>query len=371
VWASCLAQGPAQSGEPAAAPGALERTGPVSPEKRAELQRLLDQHAPALQSQAIVLKTVAKLVGPTVVHIEAESPQASAEYNRGRRIEEAGSGVIIQSGGKFYVLTNRHVIRSAAPESIRIKLHDGRELHPSRVLEDREMDVAVLPLAAPNLVAASLGDSDRLEIGDFVLAVGSPFGLSHSVTFGIISAKGRRDLHLDRAGLRFQDFLQTDAAINPGSSGGPLCNLRAEVVGINTAIATDSGHNEGIGFSIPINMFMGVARQLIETGKVVRAFLGVTLDHKFGPATAVEIGLPGPMGARVTAITPGSPAEAVRLQPGDVVLEIDGIRIEDDAHLINLVSLIPVGKKVPLVIFRGGKALSIPVELADRSKFGS
>ena len=139
-----------------------------------------------------------------------------------------------------------------------------------------------MAVEAADLIPASLGDSDRMEIGDFVLAVGSPFGLSHSVTFGIISARGRHDLELGDATIRFQDFLQTDAAINPGNSGGPLCNLRGQVIGINTAIASNSGGNEGIGFSIPVNLFMGVARQLIDNGKVTRAFLGVTLDAKFG-----------------------------------------------------------------------------------------
>ncbi len=204
-----------------------------------------------------------------------------------------------------------------------------------------------------------------------MLAVGSPFGLSHSVTFGIISAKGRRDLHLGDAELRFQDFLQTDAAINPGNSGGPLCNLRGEIIGINTAIASNSGGNEGIGFSIPINMFMAVARQLIETGKVARAFLGVSLDAKFGPAMAAEIGLPGPMGAGVTAVTPGSPAEAARLQPGDVILEIDGTRVEDDTA--------PDQPGQPDRGRQDGAAgrssatarrLTVTVEVADRSKFG-
>jgi len=360
---------PAQPAGPQPAPAALERLGPVSPEKRAELQRILDQHAAALESQALVLKTVAKLIGPTVVHIEADTPPRSLQL-RMHRMEEAGSGVIIRWKDKYYVLTNRHVVQGAAADAIRIHLADGRQLHPLRVLDDAETDVAALPVDAPNLAAAPLGNSDRLEIGDFVLAMGSPFGLSHSVTFGIISAKGRRDLHLEDAGLRFQEFLQTDAAINPGNSGGPLCNLRGEVVGINTAIATASGRNEGIGFSIPINMFMAVARQLIETGRVVRAFLGVTLDPRFGPALAADVGLPGPMGARVTAVTPGSPAEAARLQTGDVVLEIDGTKVEDDLHLINIVSLLGVGKTVPLVIFRDGKTISTAVQLADRSKFG-
>ena len=163
----------------------------------------------------------------------------------------------------------------------------------------------MLAVSAPDLTAAPVGDSDRMQIGDFVLAVGSPFGLSHSVTFGIISAKGRRKLALGDANtIRFQDFLQTDAAINPGNSGGPLVNLHGEVIGINTAIASDTGVNEGVGFSIPANMFMAVARQLIATGTVTRAFLGVNLDWKFGPAMAAELGLPRPVAPTSAASFP-------------------------------------------------------------------
>jgi len=176
-----------------------------------------------------------------------------------RRTQSAGSGVIIERKDHYYVLTNWHVIRGAAPAAIKINLADGRCLHPTDVLKDAQTDVAVLPVSAPDLVAASVGDSDRMQIGDFVLAVGSPFGLSHSVTFGIISAKGRRDLRLGNSAVHFQDFLQTDAAINPGNSGGPLVNLHGEVIGINTAIASNSGGNEGIGFSIPINQARRVA----------------------------------------------------------------------------------------------------------------
>ena len=207
--------------------------------------------------------------------------------------------MIIQRKGRFYVLTNRHVFRDAPADGIRIYLADGRQLHPQRVLEDEETDVGVLPIEAADLIASPVGDSERMEIGDFVLAVGSPFGLSHSVTFGIISARGRHDLQLGDDSVRFQDFLQTDAAINPGNSGGPLCNLRGEIIGINTAIASNSGGNEGIGFSIPINLFMAVARQLIDTGKVTRAFLGVSLDAKFGPAMAAELGMARATGTRV------------------------------------------------------------------------
>ena len=360
-----------------ALPAAVKRTGAISAEKRAELYRSLRRHAKVLQAQSEVVKTVAKLIGPTVVHIEADvTPHASLQYGRGHHVEEAGSGVIIQVKGKHYVLTNRHVItdqragRIVAPAKIRINLADARRIHPVKVWGDADTDVAVMAVSAPNLIAAPVGDSSALEIGDFVLAVGSPFGLSHSVTFGIVSAKGRRDLQLGAASVRFQDFIQTDAAINPGNSGGPLVNLRGEVIGINTAIASNSGGNEGIGFAIPINMIMIVSRQLIEQGKVTRAFLGVELDSKFGPAMATEVGLSSPMGARITALTKGAPAEGANLEVGDVILVFNGVQIEDVAHLVNLVSLTKVGTVVSLVVFRDRKPITVKVRVGDRGKFG-
>jgi serine protease Do len=202
-----------------------------------------------------------------------------------------------------------------------------------------------------------------------VLAVGSPFGLSHSVTYGIISAKGRRDLELGDDGVRFQDFMQTDAAINPGNSGGPLMNLRGEVVGINTAIASSSGGNEGIGFTIPINMAMHIAKQLVERGTVTRAFLGVHLDSKFNAEAAARIGLSRVQGARITGITPNSPASSSNLEVGDVVLQFDGVRIDDDNHLVNLVSLTPVDKDVPVIVFRAGKPKAVTVRVGDRTTY--
>ena len=223
-----------------------------------------------------------------------------------------------------------------------------------------------MAIAADNLVPARLGDSTKLDIGDFVLAVGSPFGLTHSVTYGIISAKGRRDLQLGDDGVQYQDFLQTDAAINPGNSGGPLLNLRGEVIGINTAIASTSGGNEGIGFTIPINMVMVIADQLIERGSVVRAYLGVRLDATFGPEAAAKMGLPRPEGARVTGITQNSPAES-QLRVGDVILAFDGTPIEDDNHLINLVSLTPVNKEVEVHLLRSGKAHNLKVRVGNRT----
>jgi serine protease Do len=352
-----------------AQPAAFRRSEATDPEQRAELYRTLQDQARILEAQAAVVKTVAKLVGPTVVHVEAEVPASSTASNSTRRLQEEGSGVIVKLGGKFFVVTNRHVVRGTRPERIKLTLHDGRQIHPNRVWSDPETDVGVLAVEAQDLVPAEVGDSDRMEIGDFVLAVGSPFGLSHSVTFGIVSAKGRRDLKLPHGAVRFQDFIQTDAAINPGNSGGPLINLRGEVIGINTAIASNSGGNEGIGFAIPANMIMFVTRQLIETGTVRRAFLGVNLDADFDPAKAATLGLPFPLGARVTSITQHAPADEAKVRVNDVILEFNRVRVEDDGHLINLVGMTEIGKTVPMVVLRSGKAVSLEIKVGDRGKF--
>lgn len=320
-----------------------------------------------LEQRGSILKRVVKLATPAVVHIEAKREVDSARPTRSDS-EEAGSGVIIERRGKQYVLTNRHVIRYSKLAGINIKLSDGRFVRPKQVWTDPATDVAIMAIATEGLLAARVGDSSKLEIGDFVLAVGSPFGLSHSVTYGIVSAKGRRDLRLGDDGVQYQDFLQTDAAINPGNSGGPLLNLRGEVVGLNTAIASASGANEGIGFAIPINMVMVVADQLIEHGLVVRSYLGVKLDASFGPADAAQLGLSHPEGARVTGVTRNSPAEQARVLVGDLILEFDGTRIEDDMHLINLVSLTPVHKEVDVRLLREGRPLTLRVRVANRAQ---
>jgi serine protease Do len=321
---------------------------------------LLAREVGSLERHSTALKMVVKLVQPTVVHIEAEKIEpTSLRYGRKEQVEEAGSGCIVKINGQDYVLTNRHVIKAADVANITIRLADGRQLNPTRVWSDVDTDVAVMAVKAPGLIAARLGNSHNIEIGDFVLAIGSPFGLSHSITFGIVSATGRWDLKLGE-GVRYQDFIQTDAAINPGNSGGPLINLRGEVVGMNTAIASSSGGNEGIGFSIPINLVMSIAKQLVERNSVARAFLGVQLDGKFDP-TAISVGLKRPRGARVKDITPNSPAEAAKLLAGDVILEYDGVHVDNDSHLINLVNLTDVGREVPLVVFRNGRTAKITV----------
>lgn len=347
-----------------AVPVAAERPGTLSAAERTDLYRQLRGQAEYFEKQSAVVKTAAKLMGPTLVHVEADVTRRPAlSVGPGRQVEENGSGVIIQYANKHYVLTSRHVIAGAELTAIKINLADGRRIFPTKVLEDKDTDVAVLAVSTDDLTAAPLADSDRVEIGDFVIALGNPFGLTHSVTFGIISAKGRRNLELGEAGIRFQDFLQTDAAINPGNSGGPLVNLRGEVIGINTCIASSSGGNEGIGFAIPINMFMGVARQLIDNGKVSRSFLGVRLDRDFGPAMAVEAGLPRLFGARVLEVFEKSAAAEANLQAGDVILKLDDVHIENDAHLVNLVSLTPAGKRVALSVLRNRQVISVAATL--------
>lgn len=308
----------------------------------------------ALDREFGLIKRVVKLVTPAVVHIEAS---LLPRYRGMMDVEEAGSGVIVEFGGKHYVLTNRHVIRHSSKELIGIHLTDGRILRPDRIWEDKETDVAVLSVTAPDLVAVRFGDSDALEIGDFVLAVGSPFGLSQSVTRGIVSAKGRHNLDLGNGDLRWQNFIQTDAAINPGNSGGPLVNLRGEIVGLNTAIASASGGNEGIGFSIPVNIVERTARQLIESNRVARGYLGVSLDGHFDDKQARAMGLERLTGTRVTGIEPKSPAERAALQVNDVILQYNGVRVERDTHLIGLVKLTEIGDRVPIVVYRDGHPL--------------
>ncbi len=340
----------------------------LTPEQRERAYDDLALRAAEFEARNI-LKQVVKLAKPTVVHIEAEKQEEGRAtfYGRSRMIEEAGSGVIIQYGQGFYVLTNRHVVKDAKLANITVHLFDGRQLTPQLLRFDEETDIAVLGISDSNLVAARIGNSGQTEIGDFVVAMGSPFGLSQSVTMGIVSAKGRWNLELGD-GVKYQDFLQTDAAINPGNSGGPLINLRGEVVGINTAIASNSGGNEGVGFSIPVNVVVNVARQLIEGGSVVRAFLGVNLDQDFGPEAAMQMGLGSALGARVKSVLAGSPAEGADLRPGDVIVRYDGVRVEDDEHLINIVKLTEIGRKVPVMLIRDRERVVVSVEVTDKPK---
>ena len=326
----------------------------------------LAEDVASLDRELGIYKRVAKLVSPSVVHVEATPlPQ----YRFRRDIEEAGSAVLVRYRGDDYVLTNRHVIKHSQEDLIRLEMHDGRQLQPTQIWSDTETDVAVLRVEANDLIPARIGNSDTAEIGEIVMAFGSPFNLRRSVTRGIISAKGRSNLDLGEGEVVYQKFLQTDAAINPGNSGGPLVNLRGEVIGLNTAIASNSGGNEGIGFSIPINIAVRIMKQLIENGAVEGGFLGVKLDIKFDSAKARLVGLSELRGTRISGVTSGSPADAAGIQVDDVILSFDGLQIQNDQHLINLVKRTEIGRRVELTIFRDRQMLKKYVEVGRRNDF--
>jgi serine protease Do len=350
------------------------RPARLSPSERARLYDQAARDAEPFERQAQQLRRLAQLLRPSVVHIDAKKPLSKPRSGKVTE-EEAGSGVIAEIAGRTVVLTNRHVIHRADLDNIRIRLDDGREIRPLRLWSDPGTDLAVLEVEGDDLDHARLADGDpskidtTVQIGDTVLAIGSPFGLAHSVTLGIVSAKGRRDLELGEGAVRFQDFIQTDAAINPGNSGGPLVNLRGEVIGLNTAIASNSGGSEGIGFAIPISMVTFVARQLVETGTVTRAYLGVSLDKTFATRTAHRLGMVRPVGARVEGVTRGAPAEQAGIRPDDVILEFDGRPVEDDDHLMSIVSMAPVDREVDIVIFRDRERATLRLRLARRRDF--
>jgi serine protease Do len=317
--------------------------------------------------EAIALK-----VAPAVVAIEAVKPPRgqSEQGGKTKSVEESGSGVIVRWPGQSgpLVLTNNHVIAQARPEQITLHLADGRIFRPTRVLADPETDVAILFLGTTEaLPVAILGDSDRARVGRLVLAIGSPFGLNQTVTHGIISARDRGQVSLGNT-IRIKDFLQTDAAINPGSSGGPLVDMRGEVIGLNTAIASHNGSNSGVAFSIPINLVKRVAAQMLDKGTVARGYLGLQLAQSFEPADALKLGLDRLRGALVERVFPDTPAAVAGLRPNDVVLQVENVGIRDETHLINLVSTLSAGQRVRLQVWRERSLLTLEAVIGDWTK---
>lgn len=312
-------------------------------------------------------EAVARGTSPAVVAIEAIKPPAAGTTVRARPVEESGSGVIIRWPGmtQYLVLTNNHVVASAPADKITVSLGDGRVFKPGHVWADPESDVAILRLdGVTNLPAATLGDSDQVRVGQWVLAIGSPFGLNQTVTHGIISARERGEVSLGST-IRIKNFLQTDAAINPGSSGGPLVNLNGEVIGINTAIASQNGSNSGVAFSIPINMVKRVAAQLLEKGNVSRGYLGIQLAQTFDAANALKLGLDRVQGALVDSVYPETPAAAAGLKANDVIMQIDGIVIRNENHLINTISTLSPGKRIRLQVWRDRKLTALDAFVGD------
>ena len=377
LWLTTLASGVAlgialgRGGTPLGAQTAPAPAGPagaalVKTGDEDALYRDLARSYERYQGVDRTLEAVARVVSPSVVHITARKVGPREDGDVGR-FEESGSGVIIRpDGGKgLFVLTNNHVIAGAPAADIAIRLQDGQILQPERFWADPKVDVAVLKLSRDDLPAARLGDSDEARVGTGVMALGSPFGLTHSVSHGIISARGRHEEELEIDGVDHQEFLQTDAAINPGNSGGPLVNMKGEVIGVNTAIASNHGGSEGVGFSIPINLAKWAMTQLVAGGKVYRGAMGVNLQS-VSARKAVELGLEHPQGARIVVVHEDSPASRANLAVGDVVIRFNGVDVKDEMHLINLVSVTPIGKPSDVVVWRERKAISARVTIADR-----
>lgn len=280
-------------------------------------------------------------------------PEGQQEYKQ----QALGSGFIVRDDG--YILTNNHVVENA--DSIKVTLPDKREFDAKVIGTDPKADVAVIKIDGKDLPVATLGDSAATAVGDWVLAVGTPYGLSQTVTAGIISAEGRANIGI----VDYEDFIQTDAAINPGNSGGPLVNIQGEVIGINTAIFSRSGGYQGIGFAIPINMAKGIMESLIEHGKVIRGWLGVTIQG-ITPDIAKGFNLTDTNGALVGDVTKDSPAAKAGIQRGDVIISLNGEAIDSPTTLKNLAAQLDVDKSVPVVVIRDGKEQTLQITIGEQ-----
>lgn len=327
-----------------------------------------------LDSLPAASRWVAQAVGPSVVHIRTAARRGSGGETRDRfsggegpfhhrlppeidQVQGQGSGVIVDPEG--YIVTNYHVVEGAS--EIRVELSDSRTTEARVVGTDRLTDIAVLKIDEPDLIAASWGDSEQLETGDMVWAVGSPFGLDHSVTFGIISAKGRQGMRLLG---QFQDFLQTDAAVNPGNSGGPLVNIHGEVVGINTAIVGQ--WYRGISLAVPSRIAREVYEGLRKAGRVARGWLGVAMQP-LTPEIARHLGLDGDVqGVVVSEVIPGTPADRSKLRSGDVIVEWNGRAVGNTKALSRAVASTEIGSKAELKLFRDGTPMTVQVTIEER-----
>lgn len=332
-----------------------------------------DAEAPVKDVPTDILSTqkaftnISKKVTPSVVNISTVSRkkivQPFFEMNplfeeffgapQTRRDKSLGSGFIISKDG--YIVTNDHVVRDA--ESIQVKLSNDKVYDARVVGGDQKTDIAVIKITADDLPAAVLGDSDKLDVGQWAIAIGNPFGLDRTMTVGVISATGRSNVGIET----YENFIQTDASINPGNSGGPLLNVYGEVVGINTAIVASG---QGIGFAIPINMAKPIFTQLIQKGSVTRGYMGVTIQP-LTPELAQSFGLKQAKGALVNDIIKGSPADKAGILQGDVITAVNGTEVKDPSHLQRLVAEAGVGKPAKITLFREGKVIELNMTLAS------
>jgi serine protease Do len=331
---------------------------------------------PADARPAWTFKPIVKKVTPSVVNIYSaktvrQTPAFAPFFDdpffrqffgvpfenvpRERREQSLGSGVIVTEDG--YILTNNHVVDGA--DEIKVALADDKSVYDAKVIgTDPQTDIAVLKIEGKNLPAITITDSDQLEVGDIVLAIGNPFGVGQTVTMGIVSAKGRGGMGI----VDYEDFIQTDASINPGNSGGALVDAAGRLVGINQSIISRSGGNQGIGFSVPINLARYVMERLIADGKVTRGYLGVMIQP-VTPDLAKEFKLPDNTGALIGDVTKDSPAEDAGLKEGDVIIEFNGKKVTDSRHLRLMVSQTAPGTKADVKLLRDGKEKSLTVKL--------
>jgi serine protease Do len=328
---------------------------------------------------------VSKAVTPQVVSIVVTTKSPVADHNDQGEEDDgfdpfgmfkmppqgpqrgSGSGVIITPDG--YILTNNHVVESAASNGITVDLNDGRRFDAKLIGRDPLTDLAVIKIDATDLATAAFGNSDDTQVGQLVVAVGNPLGLNSTVTQGIVSALGRGQLNLNRdgAGYGVEDFIQTDAAINPGNSGGGLFDLRGALIGINSAIATRTGYYQGYGFAIPVNLARAVAQDLIEDGKVNRGYIGVSIAS-IDPTMAKALSLPGKEGVLIQSVLPSGAAAAAGLKQSDVILEVDGQKVSTSNHLQSVVARKRAGETVHLKVYRDGKTFDTDVRLKARDE---
>src|SRR5271167_130557 len=312
-------------------------------------------------SSSKVVRTPNQLSGPMMdpffQQFFGDGSDGRFSVPRERRERSLGSGVIVSPEG--YILTNNHVVDGAT--DIRVTLSDKRECKATIVGTDPKTDVAVLKVDGTNLTAATMGNSSNVQVGDYALAIGDPFGVGQTVTMGIVSAKGRTNLGIED----YEDFIQTDAPINPGNSGGALVNDRGELIGINTAILSHgSGGNEGIGFAVPINLAHQVMDQILKNGKVTRAYLGI-IPQDVTPAIAKAMGQSEPRGVLVGDVSPNSPAQESGLRRGDIILEVNGQPVADANELRMSISMMQPAATVKLNVVRNGDRCDVSVKLGQ------
>ena len=351
---------------------------------RLDTQSGSTKHSPDLKATSDAFVSIAKQVTPTVVSINVTTkakegskdfqdffhffgPEFKFKFPEPGPQQGAGSGVIITPSG--YLLTNNHVVENAEKNSIQVTLSDSRRFEAKLVGTDPTTDLAVLKIDAKDLPSAALGNSDDLQVGQWVLAIGNPFGLNSTVTAGIVSYVGRGDrgeINLKRDPYGIENFIQTDAAINPGNSGGALVNLNGEVIGINTAIATRTGGYEGYGFAIPINLAKTVAEDLINTGKVRRGYLGIQIET-VNAAMAKANGLEKAQGVIIQKLQEWSAAGAVGVKEGDIILAIDGKEVNQANELQTIIARKHPGDIVTLTLYQDGKRFEKKVTLKERN----